>query len=66
MHGLCVVARAYDVDRRKRINALILQQIRENQNFINIKEKKYGNNQKNYDNNRNNWGMDCGSCSGNS
>ena len=40
MLALCGAARAYDVDRRKRINALILQQIRENQNLINLKERK--------------------------
>lgn len=44
MPASCVAERAYDLDRRKRINALILQQIRENQNFVNIKERKYNGN----------------------
>lgn len=44
MHELCEAARAYNLDRRKRINALILQQIRENQNLINVKERKYNGN----------------------
>lgn len=44
MRVLCAAERAYDVDRRKRINALILQQIRENQNFINVRERKYNGN----------------------
>lgn len=41
MLASCGAARAYDLDRRKRINALIMQQIRENQNFTNIKERKH-------------------------
>ena len=41
MLASCVAERAYDLDRRKRINALIMQQIRENQNLINVKERKY-------------------------
>lgn len=45
MLASCEAVRAYDLDRRKRINALILQQVRENQNFINVKEREYhGNN----------------------
>lgn len=44
MLASCAAARAYDLDRRKRINALIMQQIRENQNLINLKERKYNGN----------------------
>lgn len=44
MLASCGAARAYDLDRRKRIDALILQQIRENQNLINVKERKYNGN----------------------
>lgn len=44
MLASCVAARAYDMDRRKRINALIMQQIRKNQNLINVKERKYNGN----------------------
>lgn len=40
MRASCGAERAYDVDRRKRINARILQQVRENQNLINLKERK--------------------------
>lgn len=44
MRASCVAAHAYDLDRRKRIDALIVQQIRENQNFVNVKERKYNGN----------------------
>jgi hypothetical protein len=44
MLALCGAAHAYDLDKRKRIDALIMQQIRENQNFINVKERKYNGN----------------------
>lgn len=44
MLASCEAARAYDLDRRKRIDALIMQQIRENQNFINVRERKYNGN----------------------
>lgn len=44
MLASCGAARAYDLDRHKRINAVIMQQIRENQNFVNVKERKYNGN----------------------
>lgn len=44
MLASCGAARVYDLDRRKRINAVIMQQIRENQNLINVKERKYNGN----------------------
>lgn len=42
MRKSCVGVLDFDRNRRNRINALILEQIRENQNFIDVKGKKYG------------------------
>lgn len=53
-----------DRNSRKRIDALIMQQIIENQILQkNMKEEK---NEKNLRKNRHDWGMDCGSGSSNS